>query len=158
MKHSVILASCVRVAYVRKMQNNPDVTWTQASAAVWSSVELPLGIICNCLAQLKPFVRKHLPMLNSLVGGTNSKNSYPNQYPTGSNFMPWRGDGADHGYELNSLNRSKRPDGNVPSNPKDIVVVDEYQVQYSNTRGTDAASSTENILVSGGHQSPERIL
>lgn len=67
-----VIASCVRIAYVRAMINNPDVLYTQGSAAVWSAVEINIGILCNCLAMLKPFVRRHLPWLVSLVGSDRS--------------------------------------------------------------------------------------
>lgn len=50
------------------MLNNPDVLYTQGSAAVWSAVEINIGILCNCLAMLKPFVRRHMPWLKSLIG------------------------------------------------------------------------------------------
>lgn len=63
-----MIASCVRIAYVRAMLNNPDVLYTQGSAAVWSAVEINLGILCNCLAMLKPFVRRHMPWLRTLIG------------------------------------------------------------------------------------------
>lgn len=49
------------------MINNADVLYTQGSAAVWSAVEINIGILCNCLAMLKPFVRRHMPWLKSLV-------------------------------------------------------------------------------------------
>ncbi|KAJ4411697.1 hypothetical protein N0V82_008933 [Gnomoniopsis sp. IMI 355080] len=68
-----MIASCVRIAYVRAMQNNPDVLYTQGSAAVWSAVEINIGILCNCLAMLKPFVRRHMPWLRSLVGARSSE-------------------------------------------------------------------------------------
>lgn len=57
------------------MINNPDVLYTQGSAAVWSAVEINIGILCNCLAMLKPFVRRHLPWLVSLVGSDGSSSS-----------------------------------------------------------------------------------
>ncbi|POS81369.1 hypothetical protein DHEL01_v200250 [Diaporthe helianthi] len=69
------IASCVRIAYVRAMINNPDVLYTQGSAAVWSAVEINIGILCNCLAMLKPFVRHHLHWLVSLVGSDGSPSS-----------------------------------------------------------------------------------
>ncbi|EAQ86420.1 hypothetical protein CHGG_07673 [Chaetomium globosum CBS 148.51] len=62
------IASIVRVAYVRAMVANPDVTFTQCSAAVWSLLEMNLGILCNALAALKPFVRQHMPNLFSSNG------------------------------------------------------------------------------------------
>lgn len=57
------------------MIDNPDVLYTQGSAAVWSAVEINIGILCNCLAMLKPFVRRHLPWLVSLVGSEGSSSS-----------------------------------------------------------------------------------
>ncbi|KAL2022656.1 hypothetical protein VTK56DRAFT_5000 [Thermocarpiscus australiensis] len=62
------IASIVRVAYVRAMVDNPDVTFTQCSAAVWSLLEMNLGILCNSLAALKPFARRHLPSFFSKAG------------------------------------------------------------------------------------------
>lgn len=50
------------------MLNSTDVLYTQGSAAVWSAIEINLGILCNCLAMLKPFVRRHMPWLRSLIG------------------------------------------------------------------------------------------
>lgn len=58
----------MRIAYVRAMLNSTDVLYTQGSAAVWSAIEINLGILCNCLAMLKPFVRRHMPWLRSLIG------------------------------------------------------------------------------------------
>jgi hypothetical protein len=57
----------MRTYHVRAI-NNPDVLYTQGSAAVWSAVEINIGILCNCLAVMGPFVRCHLPWLASLVG------------------------------------------------------------------------------------------
>lgn len=71
-----VIASCVRIAYVRAMQNNPDVLYTQGSAAVWSAVEINIGILCNCLAMLKPFVRRHMPWLKSLVGSHSNNDDH----------------------------------------------------------------------------------
>ncbi|KAK8051174.1 hypothetical protein PG993_002559 [Apiospora rasikravindrae] len=60
---SAVVASIVRISYIRAMMVNPDTTWTQASAIVWSSVEMNLGVACNCMARLRPFVRVHMPKL-----------------------------------------------------------------------------------------------
>jgi len=57
------------------MINNPDVLYRQGLGAVWSAVEVNIGILCNCLATLKPFVRRHLPWLVSLVGSDESSSS-----------------------------------------------------------------------------------
>lgn len=150
------------------MQNNPDVTYTQASAAVWSCLELNVGIICSCLATLKPFVRTHLPWLASLVGGITSsggtgdpsghgKSSGMGGSKSGSNFNPFRGDRANHSYQLHSVDRSKAP----PEGPEharggvngmkggsNIVVTEDFRIRY-HQRKADATdtSSAEDILI-----------
>lgn len=159
---SVVIASCVRVAYVRAMQNNPDVTWTQASAAVWSCVELNIGILCNCLAMLRPFVRRHMVWLASIVGGGGgssgggggsagySKKGLSSGGGNKSAFgSPWRGDADGHGYQLHSVGRAKMLPGEEEGGmgaDKGIVVVDEFHVQYGGKRENSDGSSTENIL------------
>lgn len=143
----VVVASCVRVAYVRAMASNPDFTWTQASAAVWSSVELNIGIACNCLAALRPFVRRHMPWLTSLVGGSDNGNSaaaYKKQ-ASGKSFTPWRAENSGHGYQLHSVDRAKNPEDPEIGHSK-IVVVEEYQVQFNRKKEAGDASSTEEIL------------
>ena len=135
------------------MQDNPDVTWTQASAAVWSCVELNIGIVCNCLAQLKPFVRKYLPSLAKLVaGGDSSKDSgYGKKGSTaggGGSFAAWKTDKSAHRYELHSVDRAKNPDEEEARGPSDgVLVVDEYHVQFDNKSN---ASSMDNILDADG--------
>ncbi|KAK8091024.1 hypothetical protein PG994_000529 [Apiospora phragmitis] len=60
---AVVIASIARISSIRAVTTSPDVTWTQASACIWSSVELNFGIVCNCMARLRPFVRAHMPKL-----------------------------------------------------------------------------------------------
>lgn len=85
------------------MINNADVLYTQGSAAVWSAVEINIGILCNCLAMLKPFLRRHMPWLKSLVGVRSSSGG--------------RGYGADAGGKGNmedgTSHREKRKSGNM---------------------------------------------
>jgi hypothetical protein len=125
------------------MQNNPDVTWTQASASQWSCIEMNTGIICNCLAHLKPFVRKHLPCLTKFVTRGSSDKSYPDERSKGHSYK-WRGDKAIHGYELHSVGRAQQPsrDNNEPG----IVVVDEIQVEFTPSKSNGDVSSTDDIL------------
>ncbi|KPM41342.1 hypothetical protein AK830_g5207 [Neonectria ditissima] len=143
---AVIIVSCVRFGYVHKMQDNPDITWTQASASLWSCIEMNVGILCNCLAHLKPFVRKHIPWLAAFVsGGTGPRKSEPDEADNNHSYKRWRGDKVNHGYQLHSVGRSQQPQAGSSSGAG-IVVVDEYQVQYSASRNTSKASSIENIL------------
>ncbi|WAO92079.1 Hypothetical protein NCS54_00957300 [Fusarium falciforme] len=142
---AVVIVSCIRFGYVQKMQKNPDVTWTQASASLWSCIEMNTGIICNCLAHLKPFVRRHIPSLAKFVSGTSQQKSYPDEVDNSHSFKRWRGDKASHGYQLHSVGRSQESAAAGTGN--NVVVVDEFQVEFSPSRNTDEASSTEDILV-----------
>ncbi|KAK7414278.1 hypothetical protein QQX98_006875 [Neonectria punicea] len=131
---AVVVVSCIRFGYVQKMEKNPDITWTQASASLWSCIEMNTGIICNCLAQLKPFVRKHIAWLAKFVSGSSQEKSYPDAVQNDHSYKRWRGDNASHGYQLHSIGRAQKPTSDNPS--QDIVVVDEFKVQYSTSRNT----------------------
>ncbi|KIL88573.1 hypothetical protein FAVG1_07818 [Fusarium avenaceum] len=139
----VVIVSCIRFSYVQKMQDNPDITWTQASASQWSCIEMNTGIICNCLAHMKPFIRRHLPFLTKFVSRASSaQKSYPNQ-PSNSHSYNWRGDKVNHGYQLHSIGRSQQPPTTETDN---IVITNEYQVQFTESKNNVGASSTEDIL------------
>ncbi|OBS24438.1 hypothetical protein FPOA_04981 [Fusarium poae] len=140
---AVVVVSCIRFGYVKKMEDNPDITWTQASAAQWSSIEMNTGIICNCLAHLKPFVRKHLPFLSKFVTRGSSNMSHPSERNQ-SRSHKWRGDKSSHKYELHSVGRTQEP--SHENNQSGIVVVDEVQVEFTPSRDNGDASSTEDIL------------
>ncbi|AEO68745.1 uncharacterized protein THITE_2118352 [Thermothielavioides terrestris NRRL 8126] len=140
------IASIVRVAYVRAMVNNPDVTFTQCSAAVWSLLEMNLGILCNSLAALKPFVRRHLPSLfsktGSGAGGDRTDDSYAKR---SKSSRKW-----GHSYQLHSVGNGKTEHGAVKD---DIVSVNQFPVEYdSRTKGTimpGKGDSTDTILAPG---------
>ncbi|KAF7867160.1 hypothetical protein EAF04_005244 [Stromatinia cepivora] len=61
----VIIICVVRITYIMALQDNPDVLYTQGRAAVWSSVEINIGIFCNTLVALRPFFRQYFPGLFS---------------------------------------------------------------------------------------------
>ncbi|OIW26918.1 hypothetical protein CONLIGDRAFT_656191 [Coniochaeta ligniaria NRRL 30616] len=160
------VASIVRVSYVKAMQANPDVTWTQASAAVWSCLELNLGILCNCLALLKPFVRRHLPFLAGSSSGATTGAGKPegNSQQSDKSFAkrskkPWdRLAGGKHSYQLHSVGR---PGDELPAGKKGIVVVDQFEVEvvYKPQKEdglTGDGGSTDSIL--GPAQSGHRAI
>ena len=49
------------MAWVIEMNDKPDFTYTQGPAAVFSLWEMNVGIWCNNLVRLKPFIRKTMP-------------------------------------------------------------------------------------------------
>ncbi|KAK4446096.1 puromycin-sensitive aminopeptidase [Podospora aff. communis PSN243] len=149
------IASIVRVAYVRAMVDNPDFTFTQCSAAVWSLLEMNLGILCNSLATLKPFLRRHLPSLLSMSRTTaNSGHGTPG----GSYGKASKGTGSKiwgQSYKLGSVAGGSTSHGTRSKDEKDGVVVVNHQfsVDYDTRKGngphsvtTGKGDSTESIL------------
>ncbi|KAH8660212.1 hypothetical protein BX600DRAFT_467412 [Xylariales sp. PMI_506] len=140
---AVVLASVVRISYVKAMAENPDFTWTQASAAIWSSVELNIGIACNSLALLKPFIRKHMPwLLNNTQSGTKSTSRHLASENLGNSARLWRGDKAGHSYQLRSFEVNQ--DTGVTRKNK-IFIENEYSVHVDG--GNSKEGSTDDILV-----------
>lgn len=57
----VVVMCIVRIVYIQALINNIDFTWSQGRAAIWSAVEMNVGIICNTVIVLKPALRRHFP-------------------------------------------------------------------------------------------------
>ncbi|AEO59655.1 hypothetical protein MYCTH_2135030 [Thermothelomyces thermophilus ATCC 42464] len=139
------VASIVRIAYVRAMVTNPDFTYTQCAAAVWSLFEMNLGILCNALAALKPFVRTYLPGLFSSNGWGSSGRKTGQQGPSKrSKSSKWA-----HGYQLHSVGNGKTEQTAAKDN---VVVVDhQFSVEYNTAKPnavmtTGSGGSTDSIL------------
>lgn len=92
------------------MFNNPDVLYTQGSAAVWSAVEINIGILCNCLAMLKPFVRRHMPWLKSLIGVRSSSGAGSGGYALDRAHNKAGGTGGD---AAGASHRERRKSGGM---------------------------------------------
>lgn len=60
---STCIISIVRIFYLSQRTQSKDVFWTGVSTACWSIVELHCGIICSCLATLRPLLRVMFPCL-----------------------------------------------------------------------------------------------
>ncbi|ORY63327.1 uncharacterized protein BCR38DRAFT_436534 [Pseudomassariella vexata] len=158
----VVVFSIIRAAFVHSFVSDADITHTQAYVAIWGCLELNFGIICNCLAVLKPFLTRHMPWLARRITGTSGTRGQPRskseQTTTAfsmakqSSRSHWRGDPGNHSYQLHSVGKSLTPDPeqqlsstNKPTSR--VIVTDEYFVDYSPKKpngGDD--SSTEGIL------------
>ncbi|KAH8788391.1 hypothetical protein F5883DRAFT_531921 [Diaporthe sp. PMI_573] len=57
----VCAASIVRLAMTQYLRVNPDLTWNFNTVAIFTALEVNLGIICSCLMVLPAFVDRHLP-------------------------------------------------------------------------------------------------
>ncbi|KAI1658128.1 hypothetical protein F4813DRAFT_357434 [Daldinia decipiens] len=146
---AVVIVSIARVAYVRAMIANPDVTWTQASAAVLSTLELNIGIIGNCISRLKPMVQKHAPSWISSGSNSNAPGSYARNQ--GSNVpRSWGTSKGNQGYKLESIDRGDKSGDAERGVDKDIYVINDYRVEYDTKESGQAkpvrTGSTESIL------------
>lgn len=68
-----VIFPIVRSAYVRTYTDSPDTTWNQALMSVWAILEINIGLICNSLMMLKPFVRHHMPAFASRLFGRSTQ-------------------------------------------------------------------------------------
>lgn len=85
---STCIISIIRIFSLSKRTQSKDIYWTSVATACWSLVELHCGIICSCLATLRPLLRRVFPCMND--GGTSSGRgqqntlSYEMRYPHSS--------------------------------------------------------------------------
>ncbi|KAI1418463.1 hypothetical protein F5Y13DRAFT_196268 [Hypoxylon sp. FL1857] len=144
---AVVLVSIARISYVKAMVVNPDVTWTQAEAAVFSSLELNLGIVCNSLARLRPFVRAHFPSWAMSLGGSEAPDDHQ-QINHDNGPQAWRGDKASHTYRLGvAESREAFGSGKLANKKNTIHVTNNYEVGYSPDESTLVrVGSTDSIL------------
>ena len=55
-----------------------DLTYDNATAVTWSTVEFNVGIMCACIPTLRPLIKTVFPQLISTTrGGTTSSNPFP---------------------------------------------------------------------------------
>ncbi|GME32721.1 integral membrane protein [Neofusicoccum parvum] len=64
----VIVASIVRITWIQKLPGLPDYTWEQAKVCIWSSIEIMVGIMCQCIVTLKPLAKEYVPKLIGYSG------------------------------------------------------------------------------------------
>jgi hypothetical protein len=60
---STCLTSILRLTALHTLLKSKDPTWDQPATAYWSAIELNMGIMCACLATLRPLVSRIAPRL-----------------------------------------------------------------------------------------------
>lgn len=120
--------------------SNPDFTFYQASACIFSVVELNVGVICASMATLKPFLVRHMSCMLSLSGSSEKSKSK-------SGFLSWLrlSRGQNKSYALGSLDNHKAK----PSQNKDdsSIQVSTQFVVISTEHPLKDSDSTERIIV-----------
>lgn len=71
---STCIISVYRITTLRAASDSPDPTWDNTDAAVWSVLELSMGVLAACLPTLKPLLAPLLPRLfkSSTAGRTGN--------------------------------------------------------------------------------------
>ncbi|KAM0368051.1 hypothetical protein ACHAPK_007253, partial [Fusarium culmorum] len=132
-------ASIVRAPYVQIFATNPDFTLKQAEAGIWSLVELNMGIVCNNLMRLKPFLNRYLPQFLTFLGmsGGKSKQKMTNSVDMNGN---WKHKGSQ-GYQLHSIGKGDNSESfNKKAGMQDTV----FENSTKETMGDNG--STDSIL------------
>ncbi|KAI9806949.1 MAG: hypothetical protein M1833_002607 [Piccolia ochrophora] len=71
----VCVVTVVRLTHYVRLLGSKDLTWDTVNAFTWCIVEVDVGIICACMATLRPLLRRFLP---SLMGSSGApKDSHP---------------------------------------------------------------------------------
>ncbi|KAH7388859.1 hypothetical protein BKA66DRAFT_414976 [Pyrenochaeta sp. MPI-SDFR-AT-0127] len=133
----VIIISTVRIIYVYHLVSDPDVTYNQAAACIFSAVELNGGVICACSALLKPFFQRHMPWVLSLSSGSRSRSR--------SKILGIFGKRSGKSYELHSVEakETSKPAGSNAENQ--IAVTTTYSIQGTK-KGKGEGDSTEDLF------------
>ena len=75
------IASIARIPYVGEMANQDDFLYAVSDTAVWTGVEIGLGVLAACCATLRPLIRQLLPSLGFLSsGGRSHSATNPDKY------------------------------------------------------------------------------
>ena len=77
----VTVVSCYRLAAICRIESTTNPTWDMYPAALWSGVEIWVGIICACLPTARIFVTRMLPKWLGL-SYAKSVNQYDQQPQT----------------------------------------------------------------------------
>ncbi|CAH0015711.1 unnamed protein product [Clonostachys rhizophaga] len=152
------VVSAVKVWWVMKMIDNPDMTYTQGQATILTIWEANVSIWCNNLVRLKPFIRRNMPRLYALIDSTGK---YGNNYggnsrsaaaATASGLRPWEKGRKDaSNCELSAIRKGGIPLGSssdlTNGNPEWITVTTDYAVDVedgkaNSTNGAEAQSKS----------------
>lgn len=77
------MISILRLESLLVFLHNPDVSWNNPLAAIWSSVEVNTGILCSCLPTLKALTSRIFPRIFA-TGYYNASGPRENTHTYGS--------------------------------------------------------------------------
>ncbi|KAI4615922.1 hypothetical protein J4E83_006590 [Alternaria metachromatica] len=142
----VVVISTVRIIYVYSMISDPDATYNVAKACIFSTVELNGGVICACVALLKPFIQKYMPWILALSSGSGSGDG--SRIRKLKMFVKRSGEKS---YELQSADADTDATKQADDRPDHrIAVTKSYSVQGSKTGKSDGDSMEDLFAPNAG--------
>lgn len=148
-----VVASIIRVAFVRQVTNTTD--YTHNSAGPWTILEVNLAITCNCLIRLKPLTMKLFSMFGwspegaAIPNGQQQRRKPRTQVLARNGSLSWRDNGSDTDCEMQAFesreDRAVLGDSDVGRNLGAIFVTREFEVHSSNRTASWHGSADEII-------------
>jgi hypothetical protein len=91
--------SILRLQSLLVFLHNTDISWHNPLAAIWSSLEVNIGILCSCLPTLKAMVSRYFPRAfdNSYLRGSDHSHERGHTDGEGERARRWRWTWGDKG-------------------------------------------------------------
>ncbi|KAK1594576.1 CFEM domain-containing protein [Colletotrichum navitas] len=142
----VTVVSILRLQSLVQFEKSQNPTWDQFGVAVWSTVEINVGIICACLPAVRVILVRLFP---KILGSTRTGGSQAAKYYVNSSSNGPRSRARTLGTEtkVKTLDRESAASSSAANSPKGIMYTKEYAVDYNDEtslvpmRGLEAGSS-----------------
>ncbi|KAH7029959.1 hypothetical protein B0J12DRAFT_325101 [Macrophomina phaseolina] len=77
----VVAVSIIRTKATVELAKTLDLTWSMTNPVIWGAIEMHVAIICACLPEGKPFLRRHFP---KVIGSSLNSHEGTRSYRRGS--------------------------------------------------------------------------
>jgi len=93
------IISILRLQSLLVFLHNSDISWHNPLAAIWSSLEVNIGILCSCLPTLKAMVSRYFPRAfnSSYLRGSDHSHEWGHAEGEGARARRWRWTWGDRG-------------------------------------------------------------
>ncbi|KAK1990638.1 CFEM domain-containing protein [Colletotrichum falcatum] len=146
----VTVVSILRLQSVVQFAKSQNPTWDQFGVAMWSTVEINVGIICACMPSIRVILVQLFPKIlgTTRTGGSQAAKYYVNSSGGGgSGGVGGRSRNRTLGSEAKVKTLDRESSAGTVGSPKGIMYTKEYAVDYNDEtslvpmRGLEAGSS-----------------
>lgn len=125
--YSTCAISIIRIFSLSKRTQSKDIFWTSVATACWSIVELHCGIICSCLATLRPLLRILFPFLKGATTSTG-RGGQPISYQLQPHSTVKHSNAKDDGSKGDLVKVRTGPIGSSTEALRDDTTIEEQQL------------------------------